>query len=240
MREFNQSQWAKTEFAQEYRDNADIYVIERRRLLNILRLFYVHFLKNRRKKSILDLGCGDGIIMHELLKLDSSISATLLDGSADMLKNARDRLKQFENIRYIQASFQEVLRKNVFEKQYDFVVSSLAIHHLTLKEKKALFRKIYNHLYPEGYFVNIDCILAPTETLEQWYLALWEEWIHEKKESAEIESDYFGDIIRRYKENKDNKPDTLKDQINALEEIGFKDVDCFYKYGVFAMYGGRK
>jgi len=116
MTEFSQTNWSKAGFAQGYIDHADIYVIERRRLLNILKSFYVHFLRNKRKQSVLELGCGDGIIMHELLKLDSSISATLLDGSADM----------------------------------------------------------------------------------------------------------------------------LKDQINAIEEIGFKDVDCFYKYGVFAMYGGRK
>ena len=88
--------------------------------------------------------------------------------------------------------------------------------------------------------MNIDCILAPTETLEQWYLALWNEWIDEKKKAAGIEGNYFDDIIRRYKDNKDNKPDTLDDQLNALKVIGFRDVDCFYKYGIFVMYGGRK
>jgi tRNA (cmo5U34)-methyltransferase len=37
-----------------------------------------------------------------------------------------------------------------------------------------------------------------------------------------------------------NKPDTLKNQMDTLREIGFKDVDCFYKYGIFSMFGGRK
>lgn len=240
MTEFNKSQWAKDEFTREYRDNADIYVMERARMLNILKSFYRHFMKKDRKKSILDLGCGDGIIAYELLKTDGAISATLLDGSRDMLNNAKERFKGFEKVSYIHASFQEIMRKNVLEHQYGLIVSSLAIHHLTMKEKRALFRKIYAHLYPGGYFMNIDCILAPTDTLDQWYLSLWKEWIDEKKLSLGMNGDYFDDIIRRYKDNKDNKPDTLEDQLNALREIGFREADCYYKYGIFAMFGGRK
>jgi len=28
--------------------------------------------------------------------------------------------------------------------------------------------------------------------------------------------------------------------MDTLREIGFKDVDCFYKYGIFSMFGGRR
>jgi len=239
MSSFEKSQWSKVCFAQEYRDNANIYVIERARMLNILQSLYRHLLKNK-KKNILDLGCGDGIVSYELLKTEGAVSATLLDGSSGMLDAAKERLKGFENVVYVQAGFQELLRKEVLHKNYDFIASSLAIHHLTMKEKKALFRKIYQHLSPGGYFVNIDCVLAPSETLEQLYLSMWKEWIDEKKKSLGINGNYFDDIIRRYKDNKDNKPDTLDDQLKALKTTGFKEVDCYYKYGIFAMFGGRK
>ncbi|NOY65253.1 MAG: class I SAM-dependent methyltransferase, partial [Nitrospirae bacterium] len=33
---------------------------------------------------------------------------------------------------------------------------------------------------------------------------------------------------------------TLEAQLDALRETGFKEVDCYYKYGVFAIYGGRR
>ena len=240
MTSFEKSQWSKGCFAQEYRDNADIYVIERARMLNILKFLYRHFMKNKRKKNILDLGCGDGIVSHELLKTNASVSATLLDGSSGMLEAAKVRLKDFKNVIFVQAGFQELLRKEVLHKNYGFIASSLAIHHLTMKEKKALFRKVYQHLCPGGCFVNIDCVLAPSEPLEELYLSLWKEWIEEQKGRMGISGNYFDDIIRRYKDNKDNKPDTLEDQLGALKAIGYKDVDCFYKYGVFAIYGGRK
>ncbi len=240
MTEFKKSRWANAEFTQEYRDNADIYIVERRRLLEIMKSFYRHFVMDSGHKSALDLGCGDGIITHELLTVDASISATLIDGSGDMLNNAKERLRGFKDIHFIKASFQEILEKDILHGNFDFAVSSLAIHHLTMNGKRELFEKIYSHLQPGGYFMNIDVILAPTDTLEQWYMKLWREWMDERKTALGIERNVFSDIVRRYKEYDENKPDTLGDQLRALKDTGFEDVDCFYKYGIFAVYGGRK
>jgi tRNA (cmo5U34)-methyltransferase len=240
MTEFNKSQWAKPKFTQEYRDSADVYIVERRRLLDILKSFYGHFIGNKPNNNVLDLGCGDGIITHELLRIDNSIVATLIDGSEDMLNKAAERLKGFKNINFIKASFKELLDKKIALQKFNFIVSSLAIHHLTIKEKKALFKTIYSYLNVRGCFLNIDVILATSDSLEQWYLSLWREWIAERKSILGIKGNSYDDIIQRYKDNSDNKPDTLDEQLKALKSIGFKDVDCYYKYGIFTMYGGRK
>ncbi len=240
MAEFNKSQWAKPEFSQEYRDSADIYVVERKRLLDILKSFYMHFIANKSNNSVLDLGCGDGIVIYELLKNDNSLEATLIDGSDDMLNQAKDRLKEYRNLHFIRASFQDILNYNINLKSYDFIFSSLAIHHLTTEEKTALFKIIYSHLRADGYFLNIDVIFAPSDALEQWYLLLWKQWIDERTSLLGIQGHHYDDVIRRYKDNAENKPDLLSSQLEALHDIGFKDVDCYYKYGVFSMYGGKK
>jgi tRNA (cmo5U34)-methyltransferase len=240
MTAFSDSNWAKADFAREYRDGADVFVIERRRLFTILQSFYRHFMKGGRPRTMLDLGCGDGVVSQQILKVDDSVSATLLDGSEDMLNNARERLKRFESVQYVHASFQDLLNKNILNQGFDFAVSSLAIHHLRMDEKKLLFEKIYSVLNPGGFFVNIDVVLSPSDVLDEWYMSLWREWITERKSALGVKGDYYEDIVRRYKDNKDNKPDTLDDQLNALKGIGYIDVDCFYKYGIFAMYGGRK
>src|SRR5512142_3359075 len=114
----------------------------------------------------------------------------------------------------------------------------MAVHHLDLKGKGDLFGWIYSHLRDGGYFLNIDVVLAPNDDLDAWYMALWREWIAEKKASAGITGDLYDDTMRRYRDNRDNKPDTLEAQFEALREIGFKDVDCYYKYGIFTIYGG--
>jgi tRNA (cmo5U34)-methyltransferase len=240
MTAFSDSNWAKADFAREYRDGAEIFVIERRRLFAILQSFYRYFMKEGRTRTMLDLGCGDGIVSQQILEEDKSVSATLLDGSEDMLKNARARLSRFENVQYVHGSFQDLLNKNIFKQSFDFAVSSPAIHHLKMNEKRRLFERIYSALNPGGFFVNIDVVLAPSDVLDRWYMSLWKEWITETKSTLRIKGDYYEDIILRYKDNKDNKPDTLDDQLNALKAIGYTDVDCFYKYGIFTMYGGRK
>ena len=38
----------------------------------------------------------------------------------------------------------------------------------------------------------------------------------------------------------ENQSSGLVEQLHVLTEIGFNDVDCFYKYGVFAIIGGTK
>ena len=240
MTEFNKSKWANAEFGQEYIDNADIYIIERRRLLKILKSFYRHFLGKKGENHILDLGCGDGIVTQWLLEIDDSISATLIDGSEDMLNKARERLKEVTNIQYIHASFQELLEKDILDSKFNFIVSSMAIHHLTMEEKRSLFRKIHSYLKGGGYFVNIDVVLAPTDPLDIWYMELWQEWMDEKKALLDIVGDPSADIVKRYKDMEENKPDILNAQLDAMKEIGFNDVDCFYKYGIFAIFGGKK
>lgn len=240
MIEFDSTPWAEKDYAQHYLEVAEIRAVERRRLLTILKSFYRHFLRDKQQCRVLDIGCGDGILIHELLTIDGSISAMLVDGSEDMLNKAKERLTGFKNIALIKASFQDLLHTDIQPPDFDFIVSSLAIHHLTMGEKKSLFNYIYSHLDTGGYFVNIDIIRSPTEALEKWYLNLWREWIIEKQTALKIEDDYE-DTIRDYKEKGHySKLDTLTDQLNALNYIGFKDVDCFYKYGIFVMYGGKR
>ena len=240
MVDFDKSQWANPDFSQEYRDSAEIIIVERRRLLYILQSFYMHFVAKRPNIRVLDLGCGDGIVIYELLKVDGSLKATLMDGSEDMIIQAKERLKECQNLQFIRASFQDILDETVVLENYDFIVSSMATHHLPLKEKTALFKTVYSHLNVDGYFLNTDVILAPSDRLEQWYLQLWKQWIDERKSILEVEGHDYDDVIRRYKDNTDNKPDLLNSQLESLKAIGFKDVDCFYKYGIFTMYGGKK
>ena len=240
MSDFKETHWADREFAKGYRDNADIFIVERWRMLSILQSFYRHFVKNESPKSILDLGCGHGIVTSALSAVDDSISATLVDGSRDMLAKARQRLNGKIQASFVRATFQEMIRKDLLQGPFDFVASSLAIHHLTMQEKAALFEKTYRLLSRGGYFVNIDVVLAPTKRLEQWYLSLWKDWIDERVWDLGLAGGRFDGIIRQYKDEEENKPDRLGDQLDALRTIGFRDVDCYYQYGIFTMFGGRK
>ena len=241
--EFKKTPWSAKETTDWFLKEAEMRVVDRRRLIEILKSFYKHFIGAKDQNCVLDLGCGDGLITHELLKIDDSISFTLIDGSVHMLEKAKERLNRFENTSFIKVSFQELScgdRAYIGHSDFDLVFSSLAIHHLTMDEKRTLFDYIYSHLRVGGCFVNIDVILSPTEDLESWYLNLWREWMVDKQTVFGLKDDYEFTIKKYMEENHHNTISTLADQLNALSDIGFGDVDCYYKHGIFAVYGGRK
>jgi tRNA (cmo5U34)-methyltransferase len=207
-----------------------------------MKSFYNYFLKSRIKNrpvKVLDLGCGDGALTAEILKVDDQIEATMVDGSLEMLENARKRLQSYENLNYIHSTFQDLLKDDILEADFDFIVSSLAIHHLSSGDKESLFRYLNHHLKLGGFFLNIEVVRAPAEPLEDWYRQLWKEWIAENELKRGSEES-FQDIPKKYKNNPDNHPDTLEKQLDMLISVGFKQVDCYYKYGIFSIYGGEK
>ncbi len=245
MTEFEKTQWSGTKTADWFLKEADMRVVDRERLIKTLISFYKHFLWAKNQNRVLDLGCGDGLITHELLKADDSISATLVDGSDHMLLKAKKRLDEagFKKTNFIKVSFQELLyadQKDIDLQDFDLVFSSLAIHHLTMGEKRSLFEYIYSNLRDGGWFVNIDVLLSPTDNLEGWYLDLWRQWMVDRQTALNLKGDCEFTVGKFMEQNHHKTLSTLADQLNAFTDIGFKDVDCYYKFGVFAMYGGRK
>jgi tRNA (cmo5U34)-methyltransferase len=57
MSKFEKSEWAEDKHAKEFMENADIYILERQRLFEILKSFYTYFLGNKanqRPINVLD------------------------------------------------------------------------------------------------------------------------------------------------------------------------------------------
>jgi tRNA (cmo5U34)-methyltransferase len=240
MSDFTKSLWTDPVFSREYLDNAEAYVPYRETMLSVLVSFYRHFLGGVSGKRILDLGSGDGIIAEALKSSDPDTSVTLVDGSEDMLARARNRFAGIEGTSFIRASFQQLMAEDVLLDQlFHLVVSSLAIHHLPSREKRDMYSYIIDHLLPGGYLLHLDTVLAPTNDLEDWSMALWQDWVDRKREAGQTDQD-FSDITRRYQGNSDNQPDTLKFHLEALSDMGFTQIDCLFKYGTFAVWTGRK
>ncbi len=235
---FTDSRWNDSAFSQGYRDSADDFIPERPKLVEIAKFLYRHFMNGRKGRSVLDLGCGDGLFVQELFRIDPDMEATLIDASADMLEAARRRLSGGEWAHFVQASFQDLLAEDPLKRSFDFIVSSLAIHHLDPDQKEAIFAYAFSCMKPGGLFVNVDVVRAPDTALEDMYLALWKEWIMSNCDSMKKKE--LSQVPRKYRENTDNKPDSLMAQLRMLERIGFTNVDCFYKFGIFTIFGGTK
>ena len=238
-RSFDESRWADHEFSQDYRDEANHYLPFRQLFFQVAKSVVEHFLPEKAPLRLLDLGCGDGLFIDQLGPR-SSDEVLLVDGSPAMLEAAQKRLKTSicRNISYIPSSFQELIERDPLPRRFDFIFSALAIHHLSATDKVSLFNYIYQHLDKDGVFINYDVVLAPSKPLEDWYISFWQESI-ERNIQTELK-EKIQRVPYQYKDNPDNLPDTLEYQMEALKEIGFSNVDCYFKFGVFCLFGGTK
>lgn len=187
--------------------------------------------KNTDSINIIDLGCGTGYVSMNIKERFPNSKLTCLDFAENMIAQAKIRMSKYRNVNFIL----EDIRKFEFDKKYDAVVSSLALHHLeTKKDKIKFYKKIFDALEPEGVFYNSDIILGSNETLHELYVSKWKEFMAKSLPGDEIEDTWMA------KHHREDRPEVLLDQISWLKDIGFKQIDIVWKYYNFAVYGGTK
>jgi len=224
-----------------YTATADIIIVERQHTIRLLlNIFRYHF-GDQKDLNILDLGCGDGSITKRFRDLYPDNTYYLLDGAAAMLDKARQKFEG-ENVHFIQQTFEAYLALPPDDAKYSFIFSINAIHHLDFLAKSQMYAKLYRELQVGGLFVNIDVVLPSSERSEQWQFQMWVDWINQALHQKGVEEGFgkYDQLPSHYKHKPENKPSALFDQLDVLRKIGFRDVDCFYKYGIFAMFGGTK
>lgn len=184
---------------------------------------------NILKPKILDLGAGTGLLTSYLHNKCPLGDFVLLDLSEEMLNIARTRFENSSNFHYVVADY----LKQDLEGFFDIVVSSLSIHHLEHPDKMLLYEKVYQHLNPGGVFINADQVRGPYPANEKEY---YRNWLNKIDMSALSKSEKTIILDRMELD----KPASLADNFKWLEEIGFVDVDVYYKYYNFVVLYGKR
>lgn len=169
-------------------------------------------------KRILDLGTGSGRLLA-LVKLSKpNAEGVALDFSEPMLERARERFADDKTVRVIKHDFSFPLPAKELGC-FDAVVSSLAIHHLEHERKRQLYEEVFALLNPMGVFCNMDRVPSSTDHLHMKYNEL---------------SGTPGT------EDPSNKLLDVETQLKWLRQIGFTDVDCYWKWLEIALMVGVK
>jgi tRNA (cmo5U34)-methyltransferase len=220
---------------------ADEFIVERRWVLNLIGKICGWHFANPEGLALLDFGCGDGIVSWTIARQFPSNNFHLLDGAPEMLASAREKMQQYD-VEYIESTFEYFLQNSPVDQSYDFIYSSMAIHHLDFVDKVRLFNRFYRELKFGGLFLNFDIVLPASLTTERWQHQMWRDCMNDKLcQDGHPESAGKHDALPELAKNKpENKPTRLGDQLGALQQVGFNDVDCFYKNGLFCLFGGIK
>ena len=206
------------------------YDAPRRRLIPVFDAFYgaavdALSLTDGPVRRVLDLGAGTGLLGAAVLKACPGAELDLLDGSAEMLQQARARLGADAGSVHVQD-----MRDALPEGPYDAVVSALAIHHLEHAEQRQLFGEVFARLRPGGAFINAEQVAGPSPRRDADYDRLWDR--HARAVGATREE--TDGARRRFEVDHCADTETLLEWLRAA---GFVDVDCvfrWWRFGVFA------
>jgi ubiquinone/menaquinone biosynthesis C-methylase UbiE len=104
----------------------------------------------RNCENALEIGCGTGAFARRLAKYCKRVVA--LDLSSEMIRVARTRSSQFENLEFQLA---DAMTWDFPQAYFNYVCSIATLHHLQQRE---LFVKMKDSLKPRGVLVVLDLV----------------------------------------------------------------------------------
>lgn len=168
-------------------------------------------------QRILDLGTGDGRLLA-LLKLDrSDVNGVAVDVSPIMLEAVQQRFAEDAKVKIVEHNLENPLPPL---GTFDGVVSSFAIHHLAHPRKRSLYQEVFEILEPGGIFCNLEHVASPTAKLHKQFLQALDIALEDDDPSNQLLD--------------------VETQLSWLREIGFEDVDCYWKWLEMALLIGVK
>jgi ubiquinone/menaquinone biosynthesis C-methylase UbiE len=214
-------EWKSAEYAQAWVSKDQQRALEREAQFGAAIKWLSVFLDG--SAQIMDLGCGPGTLAGKLLGAFPGMRVICLDGSEEMLTQARARLSSDgQRVSFIQGDFAAENWSSAVPRELDAVVSARAVHNLRkLKPIENVYREVFGLLRPGGVFMNIERVNFSTPALRRFY---------RKLQTA----------TRGRAAKMDGAAPNLAQQFRLLKRAGFKDIDCFWRDGNTAIVGGFK
>lgn len=180
---------------------------------------------------VLDLGCGTGKTSKVILDSFPRCFVIGIDLFDEMLSRARRRLQPYgDRFSVIRGD----VRETSFGEGRDLCVAALALHHLTVSEKRQMFEKIFQCLAPGGRFLMIDWTRFASPTIQESAAKIAEVHVSHHVADQHVVAEW----VRHWREK--NLPETVEDLMGWIRSAGFRGVECVMRnFGVALLVGEK-
>ena len=173
-------------------------------------------------KYVLDLGCGTGLELDEIFKLNLDVEVTGIDMTAEML-NLLKRKYIEKKLNLINASYFDV---DLGKELYDAAISFQSLHHFTHGQKSGLYKRVHDSLKKGGVYIEGDYMIED-QAQEDFYFSE----IRRIKKAQDIPEEEFYHY---------DTPCTIENQIMLLDKAGFRYVSMVWRKGNTTIIRGEK
>jgi ubiquinone/menaquinone biosynthesis C-methylase UbiE len=205
------NEWAKAEHALDYLRRLEDIPHRREGEATLIAEIPKHATR------ILDLGCGDGHLLALILAHCDKAAGVGLDFSPTMLQEAERRFVGEPRVSLVMHNLDAPLPDL---GNFNVIASSFAIHHCSDERKRDIYREVWNLLEPGGVFCNLEHVASPNAEVHNRFLKAMNTCGEEEDPS--------------------NKLLDVETQLQWLRDIGYQDVDCYWKWRELALLIGRK
>jgi len=175
--------------------------------------------------SILDLGCGPGVMASRLAAEFPHARLTLFDLTAEMIERCEARLGANPRVTFRVGDF----REDDFGSGYDLILASLSLHHATLDERPFLAERLLGSLVPGGQLITAEVIVDESPQVQERQYELWRRFMASQGEDAEA---WYRKHLAK------DHPVQVSQWIRTLADAGFSAAGCFWRYLNFAIFSG--
>lgn len=202
------------------------YEIMREMIFNI----GCHCLNQSSQKSILDLGCSNGLNLQKFIHKYGALARFKgVDISKPMLNEAIKKYQNLINCNIVSISYMDLRDEFPLDK-YTLIMSILTIQFIPIEYRQKIIQNIYNHLEQNGMFIFVEKVLGNCHEINSIMVDQYYKLKHE--------NGYSYDEIERKKKSLEGVlvPMTSDWNIDLLKQAGFRKIDVFWRWMNFEGY----
>ena len=178
-----------------------------------------YFIEGRT--NVYDIGCSTGKLLKRLQNERNDDCIGENNTKYIGLEINKDFSKDFKQEKNFSLIEEDLLDYDNFDNA-SLITSVFTLQFISQKDRKKILQKIYNGLNDGGAFIFSEKIISESAKIENIQTFLYYSFKRENFTAEEI-------LDKEVNLRSIMKPVTLEQNVNMLREVGFKDIDVFWR-----------